>query len=95
MGTATAKTAREPVEDRRSRSPIALEENQYVFLSSAAVYRENAASCAGAHLQNVLEDGDLIFPESLALRRDVEPYLADITRHEAKAFRVDTTCRRR
>ena len=44
------------------------------------MYRENAASYAGARLQNVLEDGHLIFPEWLALRRAVEPDLADIAR---------------
>lgn len=31
-------------------------------------------------MQNVLEDGNLIFPEWLALWRAVEPYLANIPR---------------
>jgi hypothetical protein len=44
------------------------------------MYRENATSRAGASLQNVFEDGHLIFPERLTLRRTVEPYLADIPR---------------
>jgi hypothetical protein len=61
------------VEDGRSRCPIAFKKSQHIILSSSAVYRENATSCAVARLENVLEDGDLIVPEWLALGYAVEP----------------------